>query len=249
MDATTLDGLLRRVETLEREKRQVLWICGLLFAGMLLLVGSGMSFSGRKRVVEAESFVVKDSDGNVRARLGVTPDGSPSLALVNVDNKELVSLQSAPDDTASLNFYDRGQTRISMSATSDGGANLGFYDQHSRSMSGFYLWPDSTIGLGMRNGPKGIQLTAQSDGRAGIGIAETNGREIGKIGELAADAMLRAPSPFRATISDEALGSGDRLGRSGDAGGIAPERTARVQAGRGGVDRMNPLRAPERLAP
>ncbi len=77
MNEPTMDNIVKRLDRLEREKRR--WRCLgiLMLIGVTALLAMGQSKSTGHlddlKVIEAERFIVKDEDGNVRAVLGVQP--------------------------------------------------------------------------------------------------------------------------------------------------------------------------------
>src|SRR5713101_9323200 len=79
MDASVNAGLLRRLEQLERSNRRLK-----ILAVVVLLGLGGIGVMGQARppaqIVEAQEFIVKDANGNVRARLGAYAAGA-SLTL------------------------------------------------------------------------------------------------------------------------------------------------------------------------
>ncbi len=79
MDACVHAGLLRRLEQLERSNRRLK-----IFATIILVGLAAIGVMGQARppaqVVEAQEFIVKDANGNVRARLGAYTAGA-SLTL------------------------------------------------------------------------------------------------------------------------------------------------------------------------
>jgi hypothetical protein len=114
----TLGSVLQRLDEVERQNR----FFKRLFAGgliaMLLLLGM-FFLASRNGIVEAREFVVRDSQGNrravwtttsqgisvlhlldqegaARATLSVTPDGDPTLALTNHDERSLAARWPSP---------------------------------------------------------------------------------------------------------------------------------------------------------
>ena len=85
-----LDFLCRRMDQLQRENRSLKRI-GLI---VLVLMGAGflMGQSGSPGTVEAESFVLKGSDGSVRAKMD-TKDGSTELLLYNASGQPRVTIK------------------------------------------------------------------------------------------------------------------------------------------------------------
>jgi hypothetical protein len=85
-----LDLLCHRMDQLQRENRSLKRI-GLI---VLVLIGAGflMGQSGSTRTVEAESFVLKGSDGSIRAKMD-TKDGSTELLLYNASGQPRVTIK------------------------------------------------------------------------------------------------------------------------------------------------------------
>ena len=76
MQASDLEGRLRRLERQNRRLRLV------LYSGLIALAGAVVMAQTRPaRTVEAQSFVVRDGAGNVRGVLGLNEEGTPRLAM------------------------------------------------------------------------------------------------------------------------------------------------------------------------
>ncbi len=104
MDASANAGLLRRLEQLERSNRRLK-----ILAVVVLLGLGGIGVMGQARppaqIVEAQEFIVKDANGNVRARLGSYTAGA-SLTL----------------------YHDAGRATLMASAGRGPGAHLSLAD-------------------------------------------------------------------------------------------------------------------------
>jgi hypothetical protein len=74
------NNLCQRVERLEKSNCR--WRMGALLLGVLslVLVFAGFDFAQpfvmKARTVEAQSFVLRDADGQIRARMAIGDDGS-----------------------------------------------------------------------------------------------------------------------------------------------------------------------------
>ena len=74
------NDLCQRMERLERSNRR--WRLGALLLGLacLVLLLAGFDFAQpnvmKARTVEAQSFVLRDADGQIRARMAIGDDGS-----------------------------------------------------------------------------------------------------------------------------------------------------------------------------
>ena len=80
MDASANAGLLRRLEQLERSNRHLKILAVVVLLGLGGIGVMGQAARPPAQIVEAQEFIVKDANGNVRARLGSYTAGA-SLTL------------------------------------------------------------------------------------------------------------------------------------------------------------------------
>jgi hypothetical protein len=125
-----LEILMGRVERLERENLRFrrLGITALILIGAALAMGQAVP----ARTIEAESFLLKDVDGNLRAKLDAK-DGSTKLLFFDRAGHERVALTSA-ENSAALEMKDEkgrlgatmgaGVSKDGMSSTIAAGAPL-----------------------------------------------------------------------------------------------------------------------------
>jgi hypothetical protein len=153
MDDLRLSQLMQRIDKLERGNRR------LRLAGLLVLVMSsalGMmaqtAIRSTPKVVEAERFVVRDTNGaprgvwdssaggvglyddggKPRAMLVLGPDGTPRVTLADQSGKPRVSLGVAADGTPRLVLTDRGlKPRVTLGVESNG-SGLALLDEAGR---------------------------------------------------------------------------------------------------------------------
>jgi hypothetical protein len=110
-EAASDSVLLRRVEHLEVECRQLRRLClGLVscvvFAVGVLVLQSQLSAQTKgMRVEEAERFVLRDAQGRVRAALEVADGDMPVLRMYDAQGVIRTSLHYSPQSSA-LNFLD-----------------------------------------------------------------------------------------------------------------------------------------------
>jgi hypothetical protein len=125
MSEPTLEQLASRIAQLERRLRTV--VLFLLIVVFAVFGSNVLQFLGHK-TVEAESFVLRSSDGKTRAALSTssdltslmmadgkgTPrifvsigaDGAPGLAMADASGTQRLLLASLPNGTPSLGMYD-----------------------------------------------------------------------------------------------------------------------------------------------
>ena len=94
------NDLSQRVECLELENRR--WRLGalVLALGCLMLLLTGFDFPQpnvmKARSIEAQSFVLRDADGQIRARMAISADG-PRLSFFDEHGNVISSLPLKPE--------------------------------------------------------------------------------------------------------------------------------------------------------
>ncbi len=107
MDMQRMDNLVRRLNRLELENLWLKRLAAFVFVGIAAVLFMGQSKPPVvAKVVEAESFILRDGSGRTRARLGILNE---KLALVfqDEDGTARASLTIIKDGTPSLNLYDK----------------------------------------------------------------------------------------------------------------------------------------------
>lgn len=90
MTDLTLESLNDRVNCLERQNRRLKTLAVVVVAVFAAVVCLGQVEV--PEAVQAEKFVVRDTDGKQRGVLGVDEDGQPGLSLLGVDGKSRANL-------------------------------------------------------------------------------------------------------------------------------------------------------------
>ncbi len=107
MNKPTTETLTRRLDRVGRENR---CLKGAGLAALAVIAGVVVmgQATGNKvaKVVEAESFVVRDESGKTRAQLGVMADGA-TLRLYDVDGKAFAELVGKSYGAGALQLRDR----------------------------------------------------------------------------------------------------------------------------------------------
>jgi hypothetical protein len=87
-----------------------------------------------RRTVEAEEFIVRDSTGRRRAKLGMSKDGGVRLRLFDEDGVSCVSLGVTSTEPARLHLHDQhGRLRAGLGVfPADAGVGAVFHDQAGR---------------------------------------------------------------------------------------------------------------------
>jgi hypothetical protein len=134
-DIPDLQAILERIGKLEAQNRRLRWSSAAILALLSAVILMGQAAPSR-RVIEAQRFELKDSDGNVRGWMGTIGKGS-ELSLGNVNAQPMMRL-IVSTDASDLHFFgsrksgmnlglDSGNPDISMmGAEGNGGARITF---------------------------------------------------------------------------------------------------------------------------
>lgn len=108
MNEPTMETLERRLFRVERENRRLkgAGVVALAVIATVMLMGQATG-SKVAKIVEAESFVVRDESGKARAQLGVMADGAATLRLYDVDGKAFAELVGMSYGAGALQLRDR----------------------------------------------------------------------------------------------------------------------------------------------
>jgi hypothetical protein len=109
-----------------------------------------------RRTIEAQEFIVRDSTGMRRAKLGMSTDGWVRLHLFDQDGERCVTLGVAPE----------------------GDPRLYLYDQYGAPRAGLAVFPDSAGGGLVLNDPAGnprMTLSLLDDGAGDLRILDAGG--------------------------------------------------------------------------
>jgi hypothetical protein len=131
MHDAEVKNLKRRMEAVERENRRWQWMVTVtlaVVAAMVVLAQATPTKFGK--VIEAERFVLRDTNGRSRAELGFVDDASV-LLLNDRDGTPGVALSVFPDGPRRLSLLDRnGNTRSVLTARADGDSGLRLFDKN-----------------------------------------------------------------------------------------------------------------------
>jgi len=92
--------LTQRIERLEQASRKWKLAALVLLLGWLVLLLAGFDFAQpnlvKARSVEAQSFILRDADGQIRARMAIGEDG-PRLSFFDEQGKVASSVPLKPE--------------------------------------------------------------------------------------------------------------------------------------------------------
>jgi hypothetical protein len=147
--------LIERITWLEQQQNE-LRIANrrlrLMMGTLILLTGAivvmGQTASVPSRSVEAEQFVLRDSDGKVRGAMGIGSDGAVGINLNDVKGQSRITVDLAADGTPGLDFYDQnGKMRATLALASAGTPGLGLYDPSGKLRASLDVPAHETPGL------------------------------------------------------------------------------------------------------
>jgi hypothetical protein len=120
-NADEIAGLKARIEQLERRSRRTkVW--GTALAGLLASVVIAGAAKEKPKSIEAESFVVKDKSGKIRAALEMSEEG-PILRLIDESKQTRMALLARSKSTTLEMMTDKGK-RVLLMSTKDGNPSI-----------------------------------------------------------------------------------------------------------------------------
>jgi hypothetical protein len=148
--------------------------------------------------LEAEEFVLRAPNGDVRARLGLLPDGSPFLQLTGnggessaelsvlpsqgpvlklSDGKGLVSMRAKGDGTSEITLHSAGQEpRAALFLESDGSPVLSLTDAEGRVRAGLTISTDGSPSLSLYDESSLRAMLGTSGDRSMLTLLDGQGR-------------------------------------------------------------------------
>ena len=153
MATPTLEALNERLDRLERENRRFKVGALLVLIGIVAVGIMGQARANAVRVVEAEKFVLRDSQGKERAELSTLGDGSPSLHFYGFyagRRHAIVSLEAdQASGTSGLQFNAaNGKNRISLAVAVVGSAVVNVADLDGNVRASLGVGRDGSGGVG-----------------------------------------------------------------------------------------------------
>jgi len=143
MNQTVVESITQRLDHLERENQRLkkLGGAGLALFSLFLLIGAGAS---GQRTIEAESFIVKDPSGKVRAVLGTAdPYNAPGLVMYDQEGHPNILLHLTGDGDPGLWLYEKDTVRATMNAVGDR-VHMQLYDTENRPRAVVTIRKDGT---------------------------------------------------------------------------------------------------------
>jgi hypothetical protein len=207
MATQTLEAMAGRLDGLERENRRLRWMAAFTFAGIFLVTAVALlTHTPLRRTIDTEKVVIRDKQGRVRGSFGLAYDGLPALTLFDEKGNEQILLNVPSDGVSSLSFAHRGHERMMLVSNYDGASNLRFLDSGEKSVSSFFMSPDSATGLYMANGKQSVTLGIEQNGHSAVFTTGPDGNESGRLG--ASDVNGRTLGLNSFPVPEPAVGPG-----------------------------------------
>jgi hypothetical protein len=125
--------------------------------------------------VEAEEFILKGTDGQTHARLGMLPDGSPFLYLTGKDGKGVAELSVLPSQGTLLKLSD-GPAVVSVRTREDGSAEVTLHGKGQEARAALFVQADGTPVFSMtdEDGRVRAGFTISADGSPSLSLYDDN---------------------------------------------------------------------------
>ena len=121
--------LERRQAELRRTNRKLGSVTGALLLTLGAICLMGQTEMKQQQILDAQQFVLRDSDGKVRGAMGVMPDGAVGFNLADVKGQTRMTMDLAADGSPGLDLYDaQGKLRATVALGPTGTPGLGLYD-------------------------------------------------------------------------------------------------------------------------
>jgi hypothetical protein len=215
MPTPTVEAVAERLDGLERQNHRMLWIvAGLFLTSVVIAAEMRRTMSPRPGVVEAKQVVIRDKEGRLRGVFGLDATEQPGLKMFDGNGREQVALEIPCENSSTLAFFDRGETRLLLDSSADGSSALRLYDKEQQSSSSLFMWPDGRTGMSFKMNKHGLVMGIQPDGGSALYITDRSGTENGRVGAatvndrtlgLVAGPVVSTPEPALAPTPQQPL--------------------------------------------
>lgn len=145
---TRLFRLEERLTELQRSNRRLRVTIGALVLLGGALITMAQASPNSSETVEARQFVLRDGSGNVRAVLGVSPEGAVGLNLDDATGRTRLTLDVDYAGSPGLDLFDQsGKRRAIISLGQNGEPSAGLYDAEGKLRTSLDIPGANTPGL------------------------------------------------------------------------------------------------------
>jgi hypothetical protein len=184
-------ALLVRLEEVERDNRRLRRLGVYMLVGVGALLGLAAAFvvvAARHgmpgfvpQLAEAHRFVVRDSEGRVRAALGMSREGSAQLVLQDEGGRDRLRVSVLPDGGAGVAFVDSaGRSRMVLGLLPDQSASVVLADGGGKTRTVLGLSPNgaSTILFADKGGTARAGLGVDARGAGTFTLVDRSGADL-----------------------------------------------------------------------
>ncbi len=182
MNESTTNTLMQRLHRVEQDNRRWRWVA--VSAMALAVIGPVVLMAQATRskvanVVEAESFVVRDSTGNISTILGPVDKDRMGLALYDRAGNMRSKLVVKSDGKVGLFLNDQsGDARAKLMVLPDGGPTFALFDEAGKGRTpmraSIMVYPDGRPNFTLRDrtGQGRVRVMVLPDGTAGFALLD-----------------------------------------------------------------------------
>ena len=180
-----LEKRLRLLEGRERRVRGLL-VCVIIGAAGLLLAGSK---GAAPSVLEGEGLVIRDGQGNERARISIGADRSVAFVMLDREGRKRVALGAAEDGTTALRLANTsGRPQVVAQVRSWGAPSVTVANEKATARAALSVGRSDVAAVKLLNPTdrQGAELTASADGVVRLALSDSGGRPRAEL-QLATD--------------------------------------------------------------
>ena len=216
-----LENLERELTNAKRRNRWLVAVVGLVVVGLILIwtlakttpAVLAQAVGGAEKVIRANTFIVEDANGKVRAMLNADKVG-PTLFLYDENGKTRAVLNADKEGATLLLSDENGKGGVTLSALKAGPA-LSLLDEKEKTRAMLALTKDGpTLDLSDENEKTRARLGMPNKGGPGLALFDENGKIRAGLGVAADGAgMVLADEngKRRAALAVDAEGPGMQL--------------------------------------
>ena len=180
-----LQAVAERLGKVEKQNRRLksVGIAVLVLVSAVLVIGQ--TVPKERILLEAEAFILRDKNGNIRAGLMVNEDGEATLFFGDKNGTTRAQLMVHEDGGPILTFRDKnGTARAGLMLDEDGWPILSFYDKNGTVRAGLMLDEDGSPSLSFhdKNGTFRAWLVLEEDGMPSFMLYDENDNKRAVLG-------------------------------------------------------------------
>ena len=173
------ESLHQRIGALEARLRRQSRILGVVVGALCALFLMGQASLNRGEVVEAEAFVLRDSEGKERARLAIGHDKSVGLALLGQSGVSRAILHAAEDGTSNLILMNKnGDAQVLARVRGFGPAEITVANPGGNRRVGLSVGEDEALSVFLRHNRRHLaKIQVKPDQSSHFTLSDAQGVE------------------------------------------------------------------------